>query len=115
MNDDLSTEGTAAARPEDYVREFMEQLEHSETRLHTDTRRDADDVWVGTNWGEAGRAAILGALRSSDEVRLWRAGKRILALEELALKLLRDLDVELGPKVVDVNWPTLRDFRDLGR
>lgn len=60
-------EGTAAARPEDYVREFMQQLEHPETRLKTDTRRDGSDVYGGTSWGIAGREAILAALKRGRE------------------------------------------------
>ena len=65
----------AAARPDDYVRKFIEQLEHPETRLHTDTRCDGDDVWSGTSWGEAGRTAILSALKRSRDLEsaLWRA------------------------------------------
>jgi hypothetical protein len=61
------TEGTAAARPEDYVREFMQQLAHPETHLKTDTRPHADTVYSGTSWGHAGRDAILAALKRGRE------------------------------------------------
>ena len=57
------TEGTAQAQPADFVRSFERQLEHPETRLKTDTRENESDVFSGTNWGTAGKAAILEALR----------------------------------------------------
>ena len=62
-----NTEGTAEATPDDCVREFIKQLEHPETRLKTDTRRDGSDVYGGTNWGTAGREAVLAALRRGRE------------------------------------------------
>jgi hypothetical protein len=62
------SEGTAAARPEDHVREFMKQLEHPETVLKTDTRRDGSDVWGGTSWGHAGRDAILARLQRAERL-----------------------------------------------
>jgi hypothetical protein len=55
----------AETQPADYVREFMKQLAHPETRLRTDTRSNPDDVWGSTNWGDAGRAAILAVLQKS--------------------------------------------------
>lgn len=71
----MSTEGTAAALPSDYVRNFIEQLEHPETRLHTDTRRDRHDVaWSGTSWGDTGRAAILAEMKRVGELNMALAG-----------------------------------------
>ena len=97
MKDDLPTEGTAAARPEDRVREFMQQLEHPETRLRTDTRRDGSDVYGGTNWGDAGKAAILDALRKATG---WKRLERIEAptIDQLE-KILQEPggDVEIRP------------------
>ena len=61
-------ECTAQTRPEDYVREFIAQLEHPMTALQTHTRSGTDDpVWGSTNWGEAGKAAILAALRKQQQ------------------------------------------------
>lgn len=54
-------EGTSQARPEDFVREFIEQLEHPMTALQTHTRSGADDpVWGSTNWGGSGQSRDLG-------------------------------------------------------
>lgn len=71
MTDDLGEHAAAQASPADYVREFMQQLEHPETRLRTDTRRDGSDVYGGTSWGDAGKAAILGAISEERALRIW--------------------------------------------
>ena len=68
------TEGTAAARPEDHVREFIKELEHPETVLKTDTRRDGSDVWSGTSWGHAGRDAILARLQRAERLEAMLIG-----------------------------------------
>lgn len=64
MRDDLPTEGSAAAQPDDYVRRFMEQLADPATVLRTD-QHDHGAVWSTTMWGDAGKAAILDVLRKS--------------------------------------------------
>ena len=58
--------GTAAAQPEDYVRRFISDLENPEVFLRTEYQQGGEcKVWATTSWGDAGKAAILAALRKS--------------------------------------------------
>ncbi len=58
-----TTDRTAQTQPAEYVQKFIEDLKRPECGLQTHYRDDpSSPIWDTTNWGYAGRSAILGAL-----------------------------------------------------
>lgn len=59
----MSDTGTAATTPEDFVRAFLDELTDPKTFLRTE-RVNALGAFDTHNWGEAGKSAIVAALRA---------------------------------------------------
>lgn len=62
------TTGCAAALPIDYVLRFMKDIDNPDVFLRTE-RNNALECLDTTNWGTAGKAAILEALQKYLETR----------------------------------------------